>query len=237
MDNSRLLSDYYQKNLIEMRRFAMNIVKDEFIAEDIVQDCFVRLLNINEVIIERSLPALVHKTLRNLCFDYIRRVSYSREACQGLASTQVTWHNMESEIYARDYSEKLEEGISTMSKRYQMIYRMNVYEGKNVSDITEALGISYKATENSLGRARAAMRSFMRMCMTLILLLTLSLPSFAADEFVGFNSGDLHLNVNNTVNIAIDANDHEGVRIAARSLAADIIKVTGKKAKEPLQNK
>lgn len=230
MDNSKLLSDYYQKNLTEMRRFAMKIVKDDFIAEDIVQDCFVRLLNINEGIIERSLPALVHKTLRNLCFDYVRRVSYNREACQGLASTQVTWHNMESEIYARDISEKLEEGISTMSKRYQMIYRMNVYEGKKVSDITETLGLSYKVTENCLGRARAAMRSFMRMCMTVVMLLALSLPSLAADKFVGFNNGDLHLNANNKVNIAIDANDHEGVRIAARSLAADIIKVTGSNA-------
>ena len=80
-------------------------------------------------------------------------------------STQSAWHDMESEIYAHDISEKLEKGISTMSERYQIIYRMSIYEGKKVADITEALGMSYKATENCLGRARAEMRSFMRMCM------------------------------------------------------------------------
>ena len=79
--------------------------------------------------------------------------------------TKQAWHDMESEIYANDISEKLEKGISTMSERYQIIYRMSIYEGKKVADITEALGMSYKATENCLGRARAEMRSFMRMCM------------------------------------------------------------------------
>ena len=69
MDNYEILSDYYQKNINEMRAFATKFVKNDCIAEDIVQDCFVRMLNIKELIIERSLPALVHKTLRNMCFD------------------------------------------------------------------------------------------------------------------------------------------------------------------------
>ncbi len=226
MDNYEILSDYYQKNINEMRAFARKIVKDDCVAEDIVQDCFVRMLNIKELIIERSLPALVHKTLRNMCFDYIRRTTFHKEVCKELISTQSAWHDMESEIFAHDICEKLEQGISTMSKRYQIIYRMNIYEGKKVADITETLGLSYKTTENCLGRARAEMRTFMRMCMSLLFLIIMSIPSLAADKFVGFNGGDFHLNANGKVNIAIDDNDHEGVRIAARSLALDIKNVT-----------
>ena len=227
MDNNVILSDYYQKNLSELRGFAMRIVKDDFIAQDIVQDTFVRLLNIKEIIIEGTLPALIYKTLQNLCLDHVRRTTYRVEAFRHIASCRSTWHDMESEIYAHDICDKLDKGISTMSKRYQTIYRMNIFEGKQVSDITKALGISYKAAENCLGRARAEMRSFMRMCMSLVLMLTLSIPSVAADKFVGFNGGDLHLNANGKVNIAVDDKDHEGVRIAARSLAMDITNVTG----------
>ena len=62
MDNNVILSDYYQKNLSELRGFAMRIVKDDFIAQDIVQDTFVRLLNMKEIIIEGTLPALIYKT-------------------------------------------------------------------------------------------------------------------------------------------------------------------------------
>lgn len=206
MNNNKILSDYYQKNIAEMRGFARKIVKNDSVAEDIVQDCFVRILNIKGLIIERSLPALVHKTLLNMCFDYVRHCSYKRQACQGLASTHSTWHDMESEIYAHDISEKLEKGISTMSQRYQIIYRMSIYEGKKVADITETLGISYKVAENCLGRARAEMRSFMRMCMSLIFFLTMSIPSFATDKFVDFNGGDIHLNANDKVNIAMNDN-------------------------------
>ena len=143
MDNYEILSDYYQKNINEMRAFARKIVKDDCVAEDIVQDCFVRMLNIKELIIERSLPALVHKTLRNMCFDYIRRTTFHKEVCKELISTQSAWHDMESEIFAHDICEKLEQCISTMSKRYQIIYRMNIYEGKKVADFTETLGLSY----------------------------------------------------------------------------------------------
>ena len=71
MNNNKILSDYYQKNIAEMRGFARKIVKNDFVAEDIVQDCFVRILNIKGLIIERSLPALVHKTLLNLSLIHI----------------------------------------------------------------------------------------------------------------------------------------------------------------------
>ena len=83
---------------------------------------------------------------------------------------------------------------------------MSIFEGKKVADITETLGISYKAAENCLGRARAEMRSFMRMCMSLIFILTMSIPSFATDKIVDFNEGDIHLNANGKVNVAINDN-------------------------------
>lgn len=199
MDNNVILSDYYQKNLSELRGFAMKYVKDTFVAEDIVQDSFVRLLCIKEIIIESSLSSLIYKTLLRLCIDYVRRSTYRAEAFRHIASCQSAWHEMESEIYAHDISEKLEKGISTMSKRSQMIYRMNIFEGKQVSDITKVLGISYKATENCLGRARAEMRSFMRMCMSVVFLLALSIPSVAADKSVGFSGGDLHQICSNAI--------------------------------------
>ena len=98
MNNNKILSDYYQKNITEMRGFARKIVKNDFIAEDIVQDCFVKILNVKEIIIERSMPALVHKTLRNMCCDLSRRCAERQQACQALASTQSTWHEMDAEM-------------------------------------------------------------------------------------------------------------------------------------------
>ncbi|MDY3848030.1 MAG: sigma-70 family RNA polymerase sigma factor [Prevotella sp.] len=230
MDNREIISDYYHRNLAEMQNFAMRIVKNQVVAEDIVQDTFLRLLATKEIIIERSLSPFVHKMIRNQCIDYLRRTKYHQLVFQQLALASTSWNNIESEVYAKELKEAIDEGITLMPKHYQNIYQMSIYEGKKVAEITATMGISYKATENYLGRARAAMRSYLRKCMIIISMLAMAISSDAADRFVGFIGGDLHLTANGAVVISVDDGDHKGVRIAANSLAADILNVTGRQS-------
>jgi RNA polymerase sigma-70 factor (ECF subfamily) len=63
---------------------------------------------------------------------------------------------------AVEITEILERGIARLNDRQRTIYRMNIFEGKKVAEISATLNINYKSVENRLGSARSEIRQYMR---------------------------------------------------------------------------
>ena len=59
-------------------------------------------------------------------------------------------------------TEILERGIAHLSDSERVIYRMNLFEGLQVSEISKTLHINYKSVENRLGAARKEIRQYMK---------------------------------------------------------------------------
>ena len=70
---SQLITDYYMAHRDELLAFASSRLGDGCLAEDIVQDVFLRLLSSDRLLTEVTLPALVYTITRNLINDYYRR--------------------------------------------------------------------------------------------------------------------------------------------------------------------
>lgn len=49
-----------------------------------------------------------------------------------------------------------------MPENCRMIYRLHIYEGMKVSEISQQLGEGYKSVEHRLGTARKVMRQYLR---------------------------------------------------------------------------
>ena len=58
--------------------------------------------------------------------------------------------------------EGLERGLARLPENCREVYRLHVYGGMKVSEISLRLGEGYKSVEHRLGTARKAMRQYMR---------------------------------------------------------------------------
>jgi RNA polymerase sigma-70 factor (ECF subfamily) len=58
--------------------------------------------------------------------------------------------------------EQLERGLARLPENCREIYRMHIYDGMKVGEISRALGEGYKSVEHRLGSARKAMRHYLR---------------------------------------------------------------------------
>lgn len=163
-----LIADYYSRHYEELLAFVSKRMKYDQVAEDIVQDVFVNLMKM-DVITSVTLPSLVYTIARNLILDYWRHKQHVEKYEQkvicdnGMGATQR--YEVESVYAAREINEILERGIARLTDKQQVVYRMNVFEGKQVKDISEELGINYKTIENRLGTARKEVRGYMRRIM------------------------------------------------------------------------
>ena len=158
-----IIANYYSQHYDEVLGFVSKRMMYAEGAEDIVQNVFVRLLRTDKMITPITLPCLVYTTARNLLIDYWRHHQSVEEYEHYLRSTDNNNSIDAASVYsAVEITEILERGIARLNDRQRTIYRMNIFEGKKVAEISATLNINYKSVENRLGSARSEIRQYMR---------------------------------------------------------------------------
>ena len=148
---------YYYSTLCA---FAEVLTNDEMAAEDIVQDCFVRLwTRADEISIRGSLKNYLFTSVRNGCFDYFRHQKVKTKSFQFVSSgITIDEYNPESWLVESELQEKVEEGIAELPPRCQRIFRMSRFEGLKNQEIADALGLSKRTVELQITNALKALR-------------------------------------------------------------------------------
>jgi RNA polymerase sigma-70 factor (ECF subfamily) len=159
---NNLIETYYTDHRDELLAFVSSRLGGSEESEDIVQNVFLRLLTTDKMITEITLPALVYTITRNLITDYYRR-RHTYEAFEHfIKGSSEEDDSMESVFSARELTELLERGLVRVPENCREIYRLHIYGGMKVSEISQALGEGYKSVEHRLGTARKAVRQYLR---------------------------------------------------------------------------
>ena len=162
MTKHTLITNYYIAHRDELLAYAVSRLGDSCLAEDIVQNVFLRLLTSDKVISAVTLPALVFAMTRNQVYDYFRHhtaVEQYEHYIKGVWSELTT---DESILSAREVMEQLERGLARVPENCREIYRLHIYDGMKVGEISRELGEGYKSVEHRLGAARKAMRQYLQ---------------------------------------------------------------------------
>ena len=158
---SNLIETYYRDHRDELLAFVSSRLGGAVEAEDIVQNVFLRLLTTDKMITEITLPALTYTIARNLISDYYRRRNTYEQFEHYIKRSSDDYSSMESVISAKELTELLERGLARIPENFREIYRMHIYGGMKVGEISQTLGEGYKSVEHRLGVARKALRSFL----------------------------------------------------------------------------
>lgn len=171
-ENKRVVEAYYMAHRDELLAFVSSRLRPATAslalprgaeeAEDIVQNVFLRLLTTDKMITEITLPCLVYTIARNQIADYYRKRTSHDEYehyIKGVCTEEIT---MESVFSAHEIMERLERGLARLPENCCQVYRLHIYGGMKVSEISEQLGEGYKRVENQLGIARKFVRQYLR---------------------------------------------------------------------------
>lgn len=159
------IADFYTAHREELKAFVASRLPSPDEADDIVQNVFLRLLQSDRVIMPVTLPCLVYTVARNLVLDRWRHRKAVEEYEYVVSRTDWlprTSEDTESVYSTREIQEMLERGIARLSDRQTKVYRLNMYEGMPVREISLHLGMKYKSVEKQLGAARRQVREYMK---------------------------------------------------------------------------
>ncbi len=143
-----------------MFRYAASILKELDTAQDVVQECLIKIWNKRESLEEiRNPEAWAFRIVRNSCLDVLRTNRFT-----ALDNTEEMVHQSstsEDAIY-RDQYKWFIEAVNTLPDKQKDTFHLREVEGMSYQEIAEVLEISMDEVKVNLHRARQKVRKMMQ---------------------------------------------------------------------------
>jgi RNA polymerase sigma-70 factor (ECF subfamily) len=158
----RELYDHYKN---EVYSFAMGITRSIPLAEEIVQDSFIKLWQHRE-----ELPGIqkfeswFFTIVRNLCYSSLRKIALDRKTYSAHEQQPVQQvATAEDIIITRENRELVQAAINQLPDQQRRVYLLSQEAGKTYEEIAVELNISRNTVKEHLKRAKAAIKSYIEM--------------------------------------------------------------------------
>ena len=159
MNDRDIIEQYYRLHRDELLTFVGSRLGVQEDAEDLVHDLFLRLLDgSRRPITPVTLPSLVYTMARNLIADYYRRRHFREQYALRMQGLESLTTSTEATVFADDTLRHVEQRLLRMPVQTAEIYRLHIYDGMKVGEISRYLSQDYKTVEYRLGQARREVR-------------------------------------------------------------------------------
>lgn len=144
-------------------RYATKFVA-ESMAEDIVQDAFIRLWESRSRIDpSQSIKAFAYRTVRNLCLNRIRDAK-TRESllAERYEPPTESIPEPDDELAREDFAARLKGWIAELPDRQREALELSRFHGMSHEQVAEAMGVSPRTVNNHLVKALRTIRDRVR---------------------------------------------------------------------------
>jgi RNA polymerase sigma-70 factor, ECF subfamily len=154
--------------------YVMKFVPERIIAEDIVQDFFVRLwISRQSLVIKQSIKSYFYTSIKNRCIDYIRHQQVINKAEKDLAEQFETTHDERDLLIESELYNYINLALEKLPPACREIFIMSRFDGLKMSEIAERKGISVRTVEGHIGKALRIMRKELEPYLPAALIITI----------------------------------------------------------------
>ena len=152
----------FKKHYVQLCMYAVKYIKNEHLAEEIVQDVFYKIwekrlfININI-----SLKSYIFIAVRNKCLQQInhqKTINSYKKHIENSDKNQLNGPH-ENLIY-KETLEIFNEALETLPERCSEIFKLSRFEGLKYSEIANNLSVSIKTVEVNISKALKIFRLY-----------------------------------------------------------------------------
>jgi RNA polymerase sigma-70 factor, ECF subfamily len=163
---NQLFTDFY----VNLCRFAYTYVKDNDIAEEIVQEIFISLWEKRQsIVITTSVRSFLYTSIKNKALNYIRnektRISHEHEFAREQAAKFSQIINF---CEREELTQLIDQAIAELPEQCRTIFEMSRNDGLTYHEIAQRMSLSPKSVENQMGIALKKLRTKLAPYLTLI---------------------------------------------------------------------
>ena len=143
---------YFRKLYLPLGMFALRIIGDADIAEDMVSDSFYKVWQKNLEGSEfKNFKSYMYQTVRNECLSYIR----NKKEIENIENIpDIT----EESIDTSERDAKIWKAIDELPEKCRQVFLLSKREGLSNEEIAEEMGVSIKTVKNQMTKAFSRLR-------------------------------------------------------------------------------
>jgi len=148
----------------ELVVYCLRFVADQDMAEDIVQDMFVKLwLRHDDLNIQSSLQAYLYRATKNHALNHLNQLKIQDKYKEyiGFLTLNGTESPLEK-LQESDLELKIKHAVLSLPEKRREVFELSRHEGLKNKQIAERLNISVKTVENQMTKALEQLRNFLK---------------------------------------------------------------------------
>ncbi|WP_243745482.1 RNA polymerase sigma-70 factor [Segetibacter sp. 3557_3] len=163
----------FKANFKSLHAYAFTILKDEVLAEEMVQNVFYKIWAKREQLtIDTSLKAYLYKAVYHESLNHLRQQQVkSKYETYAMHHHQQTSHDSESKVGLQELEHQLRKALNDLPEQCRTIFQLSRFNELRYREIAEQLNISVKTVENQMGKALRLLRLKLVDFMPVILLI------------------------------------------------------------------
>lgn len=157
--NERAFQVLFRKYYPAMCHFARQFLNDHELAEETVQDMFVKIWEKRESLnIETSVKHYLFRSVRNQCLNQIQHEKIKKQYARMVLESAHQEINPDQYFLEVGLVDRIEKSIDSLPPKRKEIFRMSREQGLKYKEIAETLNISVKTVEAQMGLALKHLR-------------------------------------------------------------------------------
>ncbi|MEI8113571.1 MAG: RNA polymerase sigma-70 factor [Bacteroidia bacterium] len=173
--DERAFQTLFRKYYPAMCNFARQFLNDSELAEETVQDLFVKIWEKRENLnIQTSVKHYFFRSVRNHCLNQLQHDKIKKQYSGRMLETAHQEINPDDFYLEVDLVQRIEKSINSLPPKRQEIFRLSREQGLKYKEIAETLNISVKTVEAQMGLAlkylREELKDFSTHFLTLLLI-------------------------------------------------------------------
>lgn len=154
----KAFEEIYQKYASRMLTYALQILKEKEVCEDIVQNIFIDFWSKRETNTVENLEGYLFRAVKFQIFKYFRDTKFSNEDLTRLNLVEVSVSASKVLEY-QDLELAIKNSVDQLPSRCKEIFELSRFEHKTNQEIADLLGVSLQAVKNQISKALSAIRT------------------------------------------------------------------------------
>ncbi|QHS55906.1 sigma-70 family RNA polymerase sigma factor [Mucilaginibacter sp. 14171R-50] len=156
-------------------RNILRLVKDEDIAQELLQDLFLKIWEIRKNIKqEGSFKSFLNKVAENMVYMHFRKIAKDNRLIEKLVISYADYEtNNEESNLSEENLDFLQIAIGTLPPQRKQIYTLCKLEGKSYEEVSNLLGISTSTISNQIVKANKTVKQHFLLNKNIIVLFIL----------------------------------------------------------------
>lgn len=158
-------------------KFAVKMLRDEELAEEIVMDVFFKIWNKKDDIdIQGNVKEYLYKCVKHGVIDYFRKKKPAFQPISDVNTQTYVQASCGERLLNKELELQYGYAIKQLSPKRRQVYELSRMEGMSYKEIASSTGLSLNTVENHISAALHFLRSYLKKAdITLALLIYLTL--------------------------------------------------------------